>query len=474
MNINRPPTPATAPPGVPPKPVAARTQFLLTSPIVPAILNLAAPNVLNLLAFVGLITFDGLFVGRLGPDALAGISLVFPWVMLMQHGAASGMGGAVSSAIARALGAGQHERADALATHAVWLALMLSAFSSILMLATGPTIYQWMGGRGAILEAAIAYSNVAFGGALSIWMLNLLCNVVRGTGNMAIPAIVIVACVLGHIIISPLLIFGWGPIPALGTAGAGWGLVTSFGIGSLVLLTYLRGAQQGTNRLVTLSFRAVRFQWRLLAEFFRVGVPGMLNVTLNNLTVIALTSVAGHLGRDTAIAYAMGARLEYIIIPLGFGIGIVALVGTNWGAQQFVRARAIAWSGAAVVAAFCGVTGLIFALFPRLWMGIFTTNEEIFRIGVTYLHIAGPAYALYGFGIGLYFACQGYGKLMLAVIANGVRLIISAGGAFIAIFWLDAGAQGMFVAIALGFAAYAALTSVALSRINLARQAKNV
>jgi putative MATE family efflux protein len=385
--------------------------------------------------------------------------------MLMQHGAASGMGGAVSSAVARALGAKQRERANALATHAVWLALMLSAFFSCLMLLAGPVIYRWMGGQGAILAAAIAYSNVAFGGALSIWMLNLLCNVVRGTGNMGLPAAVIVVSVLGHIVISPMLIFGFGPIPALGLAGAGWGLVTSFGLGSVFLLAYLRSA----GSLVSLSFRGVRFQWALLREFFRVGVPGMLNVAITNLTVIALTGVAGHLSRDTAIAYAMGARLEYIIIPLGFGIGtgIVALVGTNWGAKQYARARAVAWSGGAVAAAACGAVGLFFALFPQLWMSIFTSDEEIIRIGVCYLQIVGPAYALYGFGIGLYFACQGYGNLMLAVVANAARLLLAAGGALIAVFWIEAGTTGIFAAIALGFVAYAALTSVALSRINV-------
>ncbi|MBI3370997.1 MAG: MATE family efflux transporter [Betaproteobacteria bacterium] len=456
--------------GAPARPAAARTRMLLEAPIVPTLLRLAAPNVLNLLAFVGLITFDGLFVGRLGPDALAGISLVFPWVMLMQHGAASGMGGAVSSAVARALGAGQRERANALATHAVWLALMLSALFSFLMLLAGPLVYRWMGGRGAILEAAVAYANVAFGGALSIWMLNLLANVVRGTGNMGLPATVIVGCVLGHVVISPMLIFGSGPIPALGPAGAGWGLVTSFGAGSIVLFIHLRSAAAP----VTLSFRGIRFQWRLLGEFFRVGVPGMLNVAITNITVIALTGVAGHLNRDTAIAYAMGARLEYIIIPLGFGVGtgIVALVGTNWGAKRYARARAIAWSGGAVVAAACGAVGLFFALFPRLWMAIFTADEEIIRIGVSYLQIVGPAYALYGFGIGLYFACQGYGRLALAVVANGIRLVLAAGGGFIAMFWMQTGAAGMFAAIASGFVIYAGLTGIALSGIKVTPQSK--
>jgi putative MATE family efflux protein len=383
--------------------------------------------------------------------------------MLMQHGAASGMGGAVSSAVARALGAGKKDRANELATHAVWLALILTALFSCVMLLAGPAIYRAMGGRGPVLEAAVAYSTVAFGGAISIWMLNLLANVVRGTGNMTVPAAVIVGGVLGHITISPMLIFGFGPIPALGPAGAGWGLVMSFGVGSIFLLAYLRSR----HSLLTLRFRGVRFQWALLGEFFRVGVPGMMNVAITNLTVIVLTGVAGHLSRDTAIAYAMGARLEYIIIPLGFGIGtaIVAMVGTNFGARQYARARSIAWTGGALVATFCGAVGVFFALFPRLWMTLFTTDEEIVRIGVSYLQIVGPSYALYGFGIAMYFACQGYGKLLLAVAANAIRLLLAAGGGLVAMLWIGAGPAGIFVAIACGFVAYAVFTTVALARI---------
>lgn len=103
-------------------------------------------------------------------------------------------------------------------------------------------------------------------------------------------------------------------------------------------------------------------------------------------------------------------------------------------------------------------------------MRVFTTDEEIVRIGVSYLQIVGPAYALYGFGIGLYFACQGYGKLTLAVAANGIRLLVAAGGGFIALFWIEVGAAEIFTAIALGFAAYAGLTSVALSRIKIPKE----
>jgi Na+-driven multidrug efflux pump len=101
--------------------------LLLEGPILSTLLRLSAPNVLNLLALAGMITFDALFLGRLGADALAGVSLAFPFVMLIQHSANGGMGGGVSSAIARALGARQRERADALVYHTFVLALALGA-----------------------------------------------------------------------------------------------------------------------------------------------------------------------------------------------------------------------------------------------------------------------------------------------------------------------------------------------------------
>ena len=174
------------------RPMAARTTLLLEGPILPTLLRLAAPNVLNLLAIAGMITFDGLFLGRLGPDVLAGVSLAFPFVMLIQHTAASGMGGGVSSAIARALGAGKRDVADALALHAFVLALGLAAAFSAVLLLGAPFVFRWMGGHGEMLSAALAYGRVAFSGAVSICMLNLLGNAVRGTGNMSLPAAVIV------------------------------------------------------------------------------------------------------------------------------------------------------------------------------------------------------------------------------------------------------------------------------------------
>ena len=437
-----------------PAPAAARTRLLLEGPILPTLLRLAAPNVLNLLAFAGVITFDGFFLGRIGTNALAGASLAFPWVMLVLQTTNSGMGNGVSSAVARALGAGSRERADALVFHAFLLALALGVIFAATMLLGAPFLFRWMGGRDEMLADALAYANVALGGAVCICVLNLLGNAVRGTGNMSLPATVLVACVLAHIAISPVLIFGFGPLPALGPAGAGWGLVIPFAAGSAVLIWYLRSGRAA----VRLNFRGTP-RWALFADILKVGVPGLINTAITNLSVVVLTGVAGNLGRETAVAYAMGARLEYILQPVAFGFGtaIVAMVGTNWGARHYGRAREIAWTGALIVAGVSGAIGLVVALRPTLWMGLFSDDAEIIRLGASYLHIVGPAYALYGLGLGLFFVTQGVGRAVKAVIANAARLLLSAACGLVAIAWLGLGAGGLFAAVAIGFALYAAL-----------------
>jgi putative MATE family efflux protein len=448
-------SPSTATPPAPARPAAAaRTKLLLEGPILPTLLRLAAPNVFVLLAFAGVITFDGFFLGRIGTNALAGASLAFPWVMMILQTTNSGMGAGVSSAVARALGAGRRDRADALVFHAFLLALAVAAIFSTVMVLGAPFLFSWMGGREEMLSDALAYANVALGGAVVICVSNLLGNAVRGSGNMSFPASVLIGAVIVHIAISPVLIFGFGPLPALGPAGAGWGIVIPFAGSSALMVWYLR-----SRAIVRLNFRGMMPRWELFADILKVGVPGLINIAITNLSVVVLTGIAGQLGRDTALGYAMGARLEYIMQPIAFGFGtaVVAMVGTNWGAQQYRRARAIAWTGATTVAALCGTIGLIVAFQPGLWIGLFSDDAEVARLGTLYLRIVGPAYICFGLGLGLFYVTLGVGRAVAAMNANAVRMIASAGGGLGAIYWFDLGVAGLYAAVAAGFCLYAAL-----------------
>ena len=446
-----------------PAAAAARTKRMLEGPIFKTLMKLSAPNVLNLLAFTGMVTFDGFFLGKLGSNALAGASLVFPWVMLVLQATNNGMGAGVSSAVARAIGAGNGERANALVFHAFLLALALGALFAALMLLGGPTLFRLMGGQDDMLDAALAYAYVALGGAAAICMLNFTGNAVRGTGNMGLPAGVLVACVLAHIAISPLLIFGFGPLPALGAAGAAWGLVLPFLVGALWFVWYLHAGRA----LVWLKFRGITPRWDLFADILKVGVPGLVDTVITNLSVVVLTGIAARMGRDIAIGYAMGARLEYIMQPIAFGFGtaLVTMVGTNWGARQCARARAIALTGVTTISVVCGAIGATVAVFPALWLGLFSHDPDVFRVGSLYLQIVAPLYLCFGVGRGLFFVSLGLGRATAAAGANGVRLAVNVIAGLVAVYWLDLGMVGFFTSIALGFAVYAVLLVWAVARV---------
>src|SRR3989475_8405414 len=191
----------------------ARTRVLLEAPIASTLVRLATPNVLVMLAQVSVGLMVTSFVAKLGTDALAGVALVFPVLMLMQMMSAGAVGGGISSAIARALGAGRRADADALVVHALVIAVAFGLLFMLAMLRGGRWLYSAMGGSGASLTAALTYSTVVFSCAILIWVFNSPANGIVGTGNCALRASVTSVGAAALIPLSPCLIFGWGPFP---------------------------------------------------------------------------------------------------------------------------------------------------------------------------------------------------------------------------------------------------------------------
>jgi Na+-driven multidrug efflux pump len=245
------------------------------------------------------------FIGWLGTDALAGIALVFPAVMLMQMMSAGAVGGGISSAVARALGAGRREDADRLAVHAVATGIGFAAVFTAAVLVGGRALYAAMGGSGAALDAAMTYSNVVFAGMVLIWVFNALANVIRGTGNMAVPAWVSIAGTVILVPLSPCLIFGWGPFPRLGIAGGGVALIFYYAVGVAVLGWYL-----GSGRsVVRLRLTGWRLEARLFKEILRVGAVAALITVQTNATVAITIALVGQFGAAAIAGYGVGSRL---------------------------------------------------------------------------------------------------------------------------------------------------------------------
>ena len=439
---------------------AARTQRLLEAPIATTLLRLAAPNAIILVVQTALNILEAYFVGALGADALAGIALTFPLVMLMQTMSAGGMGGGVASAVARALGAGRRRDADALVFHAIVVAVAMGALFTVGMLTAGPALYAAMGGTGRTLDAALAYSNVVFAGAVAFWLFNILAAVIRGTGNMALPAVTGVVNALLILAISPSLIFGLGPFPRLGIAGAGVALLIYYVMGAAVFAAYLVSPRS----LARLTVRGVRLRPALFGAILRVGAPGALNTVQTNLTVIVLTGLVGPFGTFALAGYGMGARLEYLQIPLVFAIGsaLVTMVGTNVGAGQTLRAQRITWVGAALAAGVTEVIGLAAALFPHAWLGIFSSEPEVLAAGTTYLRIVGPTYGFFGLGLALYFASQGAGRMLWPLLAGFARLTVAAFAGWLTIRWGGA-LPALFTTMAIALVVFGSTVAIAIS-----------
>jgi putative MATE family efflux protein len=447
-------------PQIPDARVDARTRRLIEAPIAATLLHLAAPNVLVMVAQASVGLIETYFVGKLGTSALAGVALVFPVVMLMQMMSAGAMGGGISSAIARALGGGRRQDADALTLHALGIAVILGFAFMLAVLGGGPWLYAAMGGRGRSLTAALTYSNVIFSSAILIWVFNSLANVIRGTGNMAVPAIVTCAGTAALIPLSPALIFGWGPFPRLDIAGGAAAVVAFYALGSLALLAYLAAGRS----VVRLSLRGNGIRWTLFWDILRVGGVAALITIGTNLTIAISTGLVGQFGPAAIAGYGTGARLEYLLIPLVFGLGgpLVAMVGTNIGAGKRERALRTAWIGGAIAAGLCEVIGLWAAVFPKTWLGLFDTDPAMLEAGVRYLQTVGPTYGLFGLGLALYFASQGAGRLLWPLLANLARLAIAAAGGWLALRW-SGQLFGVFVAQAAALATFGLIVAAAVA-----------
>ena len=448
MNI-RPETPVEAVPVAPPA-MNPRTRVLLQGPIVPTLLRMAWPNVLIMFGQAATGLIETYWVGYLGTDALAGMALVFPGVMLMQMFSAGAMGGGISSAIARALGAGKRDEADALVLHAIAINLAIGAAFSAAVLLFGRPLYRALGGEGASLAAALTYSNIVFGGIVALWLMNALASVIRGTGNMLTPALVICAGAIALVPLSPLLIFGLGPVPAMGIAGGGVALVLYNLFGAAVLGWYVLS---GRN-IARLKLAPLR--WSQAREILRVGAVAGISTVQTNVTVAATTALVGLTAGPAAVAgFGTAARLEYLLVPLVFGIGgpLVAMVGTNVGAGNRERALRVAWTGAALAFVLCEAIGVAAALFPAAWLGLFGDDPQMIAAGSAYLRAVGPFYGFFGFGLALYFASQGAGRLIWPLAAGFARMAVAIGGGWLAL-WLTGSLAAMFIAVGLALAVY--------------------
>ena len=228
-------------------------------------------------------------------------------------------------------------------------------------------------------------------------------------------------------------------------------------VAAIALIQYMR-----SGRSVPV-LKSVRLEQRLFAEILRVGLLSAVGTAQFNLTVLLVTGAVGFFGADALAGYGIASRLDYLLIPLLFGLGtaVVTMVGTNIGAGAMPRARRIAWTGALLAALATAAIGAFVAIFPTAWLRLFSSDANVLATGTLYLRIVGPAYGFVGLGMLLYFASQGASRVLWPVLAGTVRLIIAALFGWAAVVWLGFSESALFTVVAIGAAMFGGLVALA-------------
>ncbi|MEY2953676.1 MAG: hypothetical protein RLZZ401_1763 [Pseudomonadota bacterium] len=433
-------------------PVDASSPEPSTSQIARNILALAAPTTLLASLQLAAQLVETALAARQGTAALAGWAVVLPFALLMQQMSTGAMGGGVVAAIARALGAQRRDEAAALVLHAIIIAVLGGLAFALGLSAFGGWMLDAVAGPQAA-QAATAYVWWLFGvGAVPVWLTNTFASVLRGGGRHALAARSLTLMWLVY----PVLAWALAEPAGLGLTGLGLAFALVSWVAALVMaVTVLRG---GAGFMPTLRARPTKL---LFVRILSVGAVACALATIANLTTILVTAQLRSYGTVAVAAYGISARLEFMMIPLSFGIGaaLTALVGRSVGAGEWRTARRTAWTGGLMALAVTGVAGLGVGLMPLAFVSVFTADPEVARIAALALSWIGPAFGGFGLGMAMYFAAMGAQRMRWPIVAGLTRLSLAVllGG------WLANtlgwGLQGHFVGVALGISAYGVLAA---------------
>lgn len=426
-----------------------------TSELLRQILVLAAPTSLVALLQVAAQLFETWLAARQGTAALTGWALVLPFALLMQQMSQGAMGGGVVGAIARTLGAGKTGEASALVLHAVLIAVAAGSVFALALAGFPRSIFGLIAGPAAA-EPAVAYAMWLFGaGAIPAWLANTLASVLRGGGRHALAARVLAVAWVAF----PILAWVLAEPVAMGLAGIGAAFALVFWIAALAMgMVVLRGGA-GFRPTLRVSVRA-----ELFGRILSVGLIACVLATIANLATILVTAQLARYGPTVIAAYGISARLEFVMIPLAFGVGsaLTALVGRAVGAGDWPMARRVAWTGGLATLVVAGAAGLAVGIAPGAFAAAFSSDPAVVATAARALSFTGPAFAGFGVGMALYFAAMGAGRMGGPIIAALSRIAIAVGGGWLLADVVGMGQDGHFLGVAAGITAYGAITAASV------------
>jgi putative MATE family efflux protein len=424
-----------------------------------AIFRLATPTTLVMLIAATSNVLYTYYVSRIGAEAIAAVSLVFPIALLAVTAMGGGIGAGATSAIARALGAGRQREATAVAEHALVLSVVIGVAFGLVILAGAPMLFRLMGGQGAVLQSAVMFARVLFGGAALTFVGAMFDSIMRGEGNVRVPAMWSSTSLLLQIVLTPLFMF----VAGLGLLGAPLAMLASQFLATIPRARYVLGG----SGVVHPAPLPRTFALAPLGEILRVGVPASLSTMINYVGMMVLTGVLARFGEAHLAAYGLCTRLDFLLLSFayGFGAAVLTLVGLVTGAGRADRALIYITRAGAIIVGILTVPGSLLWWRPALWLGIFTHDPGIHAVGAAYFRAIGPSYPFMGVAMVTAFAFQGLGRATAPLVWMIVRVVGVVVVALVCTQWLGLGDQAVFFAVAAGNAISAVVMVILFLRI---------
>jgi len=367
--------------------------LLIEGPVAKTLFNLTIPMIIGMVGMVAFNLADTFFVGQLGTQELAALSFTFPIIMVIGS-LAMGIGTGASAVISQAIGRGDHHKVKRLTTDSLILSFLLVAFFVLFGMMTIDPLFSLLGAEPEIIPLVREYMVIWYPGVLFLIIPMVGNSAIRATGDTKTPSAIMLVAVAVNIVLDPLLIFGLGPFPMLGLAGAAIATVVSRAITLVVALWVL----YYRDRMMTFelpSQKEVIDSWK---SILNIGLPVAGTRLLIPISMGVIYALVASYGHEAVAAFGVGIRIEFFAMTVVFALSTVIgpFVGQNWGAHQFDRVvQGVRYSN--IFSLVWGVAMFaILALASRPIASLFNDDPQVISIIMLFLWIVPVGYALFG------------------------------------------------------------------------------
>lgn len=385
---------------------------------------------------------DTLWVGKLGSAALAAvtISITVRWVL---NSLSNGLGVGGMAVVARRTGERDHAAADHAAWQTILLGVIISALLGILGVLLARPLLVLLGADSEVLPLGMAYLRITMGGLFTLVLIFVINSMLRGAGEARLAMIVLFVATGVTVVSEYVLVFGWGPFPALGVSGSAWGNVLGFGSGvTLQAVILLSGRAR-----IGINLHDLRPDFPLMGRIIRIALPSTVQMTLRSSSRLVIVGLIGLYGTFATAGYGVANRLLLIALIPGFGLSNAAgtLVGQNLGARKPERAERTAWWVSLYGAGYMAACVVLLFIFARPLIALFDPTPQVVEIGTECLRVVVPSLLPAIVGVVLGRGFDGAGDTVPAMAVNLFTLWgLEAPLAFILARWLGLGVTGIW------------------------------